>query len=148
MRYVFVVTGKVGLVRDWGGPGVPLLDWGDIWRLYHEGVEFGSHTQTHRSLLSLSAGELVAECAESRLALESALDTRVSSFAYPYGESDAASAHLVGGCGFEAALGKGFDLSRYSDHPLNLPRITITAQDDLRSFARKIGSESNSEANG
>jgi hypothetical protein len=90
-------------------------------------------------LLTLSAEELIAECAESRVALESQVGTRVNALAYPYGETDAPTAHLVGACGFEAAFGMGFDLSRYSDHLLNLPRIAITSRDDIRSFVRRIG---------
>ncbi len=136
--HVFVVTAKVGGTSDWGDDSFPLLGWDEIRELFQDGVEFGSHTHTHRSLLTLSIDELASECAQSRLILERELGCRVTSISYPYGETDRIAQHLVGACGYELGVGIRFGLSSFSDNFLDLARVEITGHDEFEDFAGKL----------
>jgi peptidoglycan/xylan/chitin deacetylase (PgdA/CDA1 family) len=66
-----------------GEPG--FLGWDDLLELSRAGVEVGSHSLEHRSLGSLTQGEVRRQVVESRRALEDRLGLEVSALAYPYG---------------------------------------------------------------
>ncbi len=51
----------------------------------NQGWELGSHTRTHRNLTKLEPQEQIAEIISSKQHLESIFQTKVTSFAYPYG---------------------------------------------------------------
>ena len=59
------------------------------------GVEIGSHGMTHAPLVTGAAADLRREIVDSRAALETMLETRVESFAYPYGATPSASARRL-----------------------------------------------------
>lgn len=136
---VFLVTEKIGQESDWElHKNTPLMDWAAIKALQKEGVEFGSHTATHRSLTALSAEEIVKEAATSRTALLTALQTNVGVMAYPFGDSNDTVKHLVGACGYtigvevrDAACGLGEDW-------MALPRLEVKGTDDLQTFICKL----------
>ena len=63
---VFLVAGKVGRTNEWDhhyGQEIPLLGWEEIRGLQKEGIEFGSHSMSHRPLTKLSVEETVREAA-------------------------------------------------------------------------------------
>jgi peptidoglycan/xylan/chitin deacetylase (PgdA/CDA1 family) len=57
-----------------------LLEFADV-----PGVEIGAHTQSHPRLANLTLEDQTDEIVGSRLALQDALGSPVSSFAYPFG---------------------------------------------------------------
>jgi peptidoglycan/xylan/chitin deacetylase (PgdA/CDA1 family) len=85
---VYLVADEIGRHNRWdqaAGEVIPLLSWREIKQLQAEGVSFGSHSATHRSLSSLRLQEVVRELRRSTAVLEQGLGTAVRSFAYPYG---------------------------------------------------------------
>ncbi|MBD0288145.1 MAG: polysaccharide deacetylase family protein, partial [Flavisolibacter sp.] len=73
---VFLVADHIGKTASWLKPynkEVPLMRWEEIRRLRDEGVEFGSHSATHRALTALSSEDIVLEGATSRTIIQSAL---------------------------------------------------------------------------
>jgi peptidoglycan/xylan/chitin deacetylase (PgdA/CDA1 family) len=62
------------------------LKWDDAERLLELGHEVGSHTRTHRELVSLDRDELDDEVAGSRAELERRLGRAPAHFATPYGD--------------------------------------------------------------
>ena len=50
------------------------------------GIEFGSHSITHSSLISLNQKELIKEIKNSKKQIEKVIKKEVSLFAYPYGD--------------------------------------------------------------
>ena len=57
---VFLVAERVGKSNQWDeiyGESVPLMDWVQIRQLQAQGIEFGSHSTTHRPLTALSVPE-------------------------------------------------------------------------------------------
>ena len=92
---VYLVTDHCGHVNDWGGnpPELPrsrLLSWSAVRALSGQGIEFGSHTATHPDLTALDRDAAEAEIARSKIAIEDAIGSAVTSFAYPYGRNNGA----------------------------------------------------------
>lgn len=88
---VFLVAAFCGKHNDWEGnpPELPrsqLMSWNEIREAANAGIEFGSHTMTHRSLARLKPGEVKAELIDSKKMIEDKLGKKVSTFAYPFGE--------------------------------------------------------------
>lgn len=139
---VFLVTRHVGGHSSWAGEaGTPLLDWEEVCRLHAAGVEFGSHTVTHRALPTLTHGEVAREAAASRLELERHLGTPVTAFSYPFGESDAVVRHLIGACGYTLGFGIQGRPSRLHDDLLHLPRIEVSGHEGFEEFVAKLSPE-------
>ncbi len=72
--------------------------------LIARGHEIGSHSHSHALLPQCTADELQAEIAGSKLKLESALGTPITTFCYPNGSTDQRSVALVREAGYRAAV--------------------------------------------
>lgn len=70
-------------------------------------VTVGAHTVTHPVLPGLDAARRHRELRESKLTCEALAGAPVTQFAYPYGESDAATREAVKGIGFAFACSTG-----------------------------------------
>lgn len=138
---VFLVADQVGKSNQWDtvyGERVPLMDWSQIRQLQAQGIEFGSHTVTHRPLTALSAAEVVREGGRSRTLITQELGIPVQTIAYPYGDVDPVVQHLIGACGYTLGVSCRSGRSCFRDSPLLLPRIEITGSDGLDAFIRKL----------
>jgi peptidoglycan/xylan/chitin deacetylase (PgdA/CDA1 family) len=136
---VFVPSDYVGRtnVFDRGiEPEEPISDWNDLDRLQRAGVSVQSHSASHRPFSNLSTSEQHAELAQSKSALEHALGSTVTAFAYPYGDGGndpAATARLLGQTGYEAAFLYGGGLLHLGGFdPYRLPRIAMGPDTNLR----------------
>jgi peptidoglycan/xylan/chitin deacetylase (PgdA/CDA1 family)/2-polyprenyl-3-methyl-5-hydroxy-6-metoxy-1,4-benzoquinol methylase len=139
---IFLVARNVGRTNDWDqqhGQQKPLLGWEEIRELQRRGIEFGSHSLSHRPLTELPIEEAVREAVRSKTTLERGLGTRVRTFAYPYGASDGVIHHLIGACGYTFGLTCRSGPSQFHDSHLALPRIEIQGHDGLQEFAAKVG---------
>ncbi len=96
---VFVVTGQIGQTGQWGMladyPPMKLMDAGQIRHWARQGIEFGAHSRTHRDLARLPLQSVEQEISGSGKDLEELLQTRINSFAYPYGSYDAAAREVA-----------------------------------------------------
>lgn len=138
---VFLVSEQIGKSNYWDsvyGETVRLMDWQHIHQLQQEGIEFGSHTVSHRQLTALSTTEVVKEGARSRAILERFLEKRIRAFAYPYGDFDPIVQHLIGACGYTIGLSCRSGLSSFNDSLLALPRLEIKGSDNLQDFILKL----------
>jgi peptidoglycan/xylan/chitin deacetylase (PgdA/CDA1 family) len=88
-------------------------------------IEIGAHTVTHASLPSQPRSLRETEIRESKSRLEHQLGHAVTSFAYPFGDCDDASAAAVLSAGFECACGTGEDAVRPGTDRFRLPRFQI-----------------------
>jgi glycosyltransferase involved in cell wall biosynthesis/peptidoglycan/xylan/chitin deacetylase (PgdA/CDA1 family) len=139
---VFLVAEEIGKTNRWDrarGEEVDLLGWEHIRHLQDEGVEFGSHSASHRPLSGLSPVEIVREAARSRAILIRELRRAPRAFAYPHGAEDGSVRHLIGACGYVFGLSCQFRLSGFYDSLLALPRIEVTGSDTLTKFKKKLG---------
>lgn len=138
---VFLVADAIGQSNHWDrvyGEETPLLGWKELRQLQNEGVEFGSHSASHRPLTALSLEEVVCEAARSRAILERGLGVALKAFAYPYGDVDPVVQHLIGACGYTFGLSCRPGLSRFQDALLALPRIEVTGSDSLQEFVARL----------
>src|SRR5262249_33601830 len=124
---VFVVSGSVGRWNTWDalGSAEPLMDWPAIRQLSRDGVEIGAHTVRHHRLTALPAVEAFSEALGSRAALEAQLDAPVVAFAFPFGDYDAGTMHLVGAAGFTYAVTCHAGLATWQSDFLSLPRFEV-----------------------
>jgi len=116
---VFVVTGLLGRPNAYAGSAVDgghtILTSSQVAEMAAAGIEFGSHTCTHRSLPSLSDEELERELSESRRSLAAIVQREVLAIAYPYGHRDARVLAATGRAGYRFGCttnrGRNSDLS-------------------------------------
>jgi peptidoglycan/xylan/chitin deacetylase (PgdA/CDA1 family) len=91
-------------------------------------VEIGAHTVTHPILSKLAPDMQRAEIIGSRQQLESALDRRIGSFAYPYGgadDFDHTTALIVREAGFDHACANVSSRLERGTDVYRLPRILV-----------------------
>lgn len=125
---VFLPTGKIGGVADWPGeqtdPARPLMSWSQVKSLAEQGIDFGGHSVTHPKLPSLNAVDLAREVRESRAAIERQIGRAPTTFAPPYGASNAT---VIAEIRKHFAISCGTRLARVSrtDDPQDLPRIEM-----------------------
>jgi peptidoglycan/xylan/chitin deacetylase (PgdA/CDA1 family)/SAM-dependent methyltransferase len=139
---VFLVAGRVGQTNEWDehhGQEMPLLGWEEIRELQRSGIEFGSHSLSHRPLIGLPIEEVVREAARSKTILERNLNARIRSLAYPYGASDDVVHRLVGACGYTFGMTVRSSPSQFNDWHLALPRIEVQGHAGWQEFAAKVG---------
>lgn len=135
---VFLVTEKCGSFNDWSGnpPELPrsrLLSWQQVKDLSARGIEIGSHSITHPDLTTLEPSDAAKEIRHSKRAIEDAIGTSVTSFAYPFGHFTRAVKLVVedaydGACSTD--LGR---IDRESDRH-SLERIDAYYLSNLRSL--------------
>jgi peptidoglycan/xylan/chitin deacetylase (PgdA/CDA1 family) len=138
---LFVVTERVGGWNQWDtaiGEDVPLLGWNDLRALQAEGVDIGSHSATHRSMVGLRPEDVVREAATSRLVLLKKLGRDVSTFAYPFGLSTRPVEHLTGAAGYVFGLTCANRPASPHDSLLALPRLPIPGSENLLRFLQRL----------
>ncbi|MGH3521285.1 MAG: polysaccharide deacetylase family protein [Mycobacterium sp.] len=98
---VFVIADLVGGSNSWdvAGPRKPLMTAQEICYVAERGMEIGSHSRRHVSLLS--SGDLVTEVVESRTMLEEVTGGEITGFCYPYGHVDALTIDAVRAAGYQ-----------------------------------------------
>ncbi|MEA2690242.1 MAG: hypothetical protein QOD51_2849, partial [Candidatus Eremiobacteraeota bacterium] len=139
---VFLVTDAVGGEAAWDrqfGDPAALMSWPQIRMLARGGVDFASHSATHRRLTRLDTTEIVREALRSKSALERQLGAKQFAMCYPYGEHDATVRWLMARCGYAIGFVGGDVRWPLGADPMAGPRIEITGGDDLETFLRKIG---------
>jgi peptidoglycan/xylan/chitin deacetylase (PgdA/CDA1 family) len=139
----FVVSGALGSVCGWGGPGGegrPLLRPEDLRALERAGMEIGSHGVSHSALTECSSTALRHELEDSKAALEDLLGREVQSFAYPYGRYDERVREAVRAAGYTRACTCRSGWVRADDGPLDIRRVAVLGDDTPARFAWKVGS--------
>jgi peptidoglycan/xylan/chitin deacetylase (PgdA/CDA1 family) len=68
------------------------------------GMELGSHTVSHRSLVGLTDRDLRNELVDSKMALEEIVHQPVSFLSYPYGDVDKRVKHAAHNAGYSCAF--------------------------------------------
>jgi peptidoglycan/xylan/chitin deacetylase (PgdA/CDA1 family) len=107
-----------------------LLTADELGKLSDAGMTIGAHTSSHPVLSQMPAEMAEVEIAESKSALESALQIPVWALAYPFGDPQSVNSQVLAmaeAAGFQAAFlnyggGLGADLP-----PFAMPRIHVTA---------------------
>ncbi len=124
--------------------GRPCLDARDVKALSDAGIEFGSHSVSHRRLVDLPHDELASEIADSRRAIEDITGKAVAMFSYPYRfpeEQPAftrALADLLDGSGYRCGVTTAIGRASAADDPRFLPRLPVNDCDDFPLLQAKL----------
>jgi len=124
--------------------GRECLRWTEVRELCNSGIEFGSHSVSHRRLVELTRHELSEEVATSKRVIEDMTGREVTLFSYPYRFPEENLA-------FTRSLGELLDESGYrggvttvigrsrAKHDLRfLPRLPMNDCDDTRLLRAKL----------
>jgi peptidoglycan/xylan/chitin deacetylase (PgdA/CDA1 family) len=86
---VFVVARYAGRESSWEkknrASAQRLMNWSQVEKLSHSGIEFGSKSLTHRDLTRISVDEVREEVEVSRTMIEEHVGKGVHIFSYPFG---------------------------------------------------------------
>lgn len=113
------------------------LTWKQVFEMKDYGMEFGSHTCSHRNLDELSDKEVVKEIVESKRYLEQRLQLKVRSFCYPSGRYNQKVKEMVREAGYTAAVVTPRQGQRNEDL-YSLKRVGIYSGDTGWRFQLKI----------
>lgn len=137
---VFLPTDLIG-----GGEGrQAYLAWDQVLDLHRQGVEFGSHTVSHRKLIDLSFPEVEREIRDSKIAIEGRIGADVESFSFPYAfpQEDRRFTEMVtsllGKCGYRNAVTTVIGRTGPQDPRFTLKRIPVNDGDDEALFQAKL----------
>lgn len=101
------------------------ISWDDIREMDAAGVRFGCHTHTHQILTSVPAQTARQEIQKSKSAIESALYKRCDLFAYPNGNSSAATRAILAEEGFTAAFTTERGAWIAASDRMAIPRVNV-----------------------
>lgn len=101
------------------------MTWDEMLRLAGEGVQIGSHTQTHQILPAVSPEQSLAELASSKAELESRLGHSCISFAYPNGSWSPAIRGHVEQAGYQVAFTNTPGVWTSATDRLLIPRVNV-----------------------
>ena len=138
---VFVVTGRIGQTNDWdrqiGYTQHRLMTADQIKEWSHKGIEFGSHSRTHRKLTILLYSEMEDEITRSRKDLTKLVQQPVVSFSYPHGCYDENVRNFMSRT-FPLAFTVIPGMNTVETDPLQLRRTTVLPSDTLMSFSFRV----------
>lgn len=99
-------------------------------------VEIGAHTMTHEHLTDLSDLEAREQILNSKFALERTIQAPVTSFAYPFGETNERITQIVRRSGFITAVAADDRYGKNYRNRLLLPRVMVGEQMSIETFTR------------
>jgi peptidoglycan/xylan/chitin deacetylase (PgdA/CDA1 family) len=102
------------------------MSWEQIADLRASGVVFGSHTNTHEILTSLSPSQAEREIVDSKHRIEEELHTLCSLFSYPNGDSSSEVRDIVARAGYRMAfLNQEPGVWTFASDRLQIPRVNV-----------------------
>ena len=114
------------------------LSWEEVKSLQKQGIDFGSHTCTHRKLAELSPGEMRDELRESLQTLATHLSQNNFTLAYPYGSYSDTVIDATRELGYKCALTTDAGTNTQSTNLFSLRRNLIGDDDDESLFAARV----------
>lgn len=137
----FAATGMKSGTNEWdqafGAERRRLLAPTELRELASLGVEIGSHSRSHRDMMTLDEAQQVEEASGSAADLVRLGLPAPRFFAYPFGAVDERCKQVVRSAGYVAAFGCHADYATGNSDPLDLPRVLILASDRRSRFRAK-----------
>jgi peptidoglycan/xylan/chitin deacetylase (PgdA/CDA1 family) len=114
------------------------LTWDQVKVMHKAHWDIQPHGMTHPHLPLLSAAEQKQEITEARRQIEEQLGTTADIFCYPYGEFSKQTLAILQENGFRYAFTIQQGKTTSSQHPLQLKRIYVNAQDSVSAWGKKL----------
>jgi peptidoglycan/xylan/chitin deacetylase (PgdA/CDA1 family) len=125
----FIITGAVGQDR--------YLSWDQIREIQSSGfISFGAHSVSHPNLTKLSYTRLLSELQDSKSTLEAHIGHTVNFISYPYGRTNSKALSAAKKVGFVGGVGVWYAKASYPS--MNMPRVQVSGQMTLRTFASRL----------
>ncbi len=105
------------------------------------GMDIQAHTLTHPHLRTVAPDAAFKEIVDSKTILEKELSQPITSFAYPFGEYNAAVLEMVKRAGFTSAVTINPGYRQRADELFTLHRIRVSYRDSLSDFAARLPGE-------
>ena len=124
---IFLVTDSKRRTNFWDAdePQVSLMSPGQVREMAKYGIEFGSHTVSHRRLPEISSSACAKELRDSKSFLEDILASEVFSFAYPHGALNPQIKEMVGEAGYVYASATDTGPVRFNGDLLEIRRTQV-----------------------
>lgn len=122
-------------------PQSQFLTWDQVREMYQYGINFGSHSISHRSLSTMDKLQISRELSLSKQRMETEIGAEINGFAFPYGtyrDIPADAEKLLEDNGFSWAVTSISGINKSSTNRALLRRIVIYAEDGLRDFHRLL----------
>jgi peptidoglycan/xylan/chitin deacetylase (PgdA/CDA1 family) len=123
-----------------GEPEDLLMNASQLKSLSDAGIEIGAHSLSHRDLTQLSSDEAYHEILQSKLNLEQLLQSKVITFAYPYGYYSDSIKKLAQKAGFEIAVATDRGGLHIEQDLFEVFRVAIFPSDNPWKFWKKTQS--------
>lgn len=124
--------------------GRECLTWSEVRDLHRAGIEFGSHTVNHPSLVDLPWAEIRIELQDSKTAIEQELGEAIAAFGYPYAFPQAQPQFvrdfraLLATTGYSSCVTTAIGRAHDSGDRLCLPRLPANSADDALLLEAKL----------
>jgi peptidoglycan/xylan/chitin deacetylase (PgdA/CDA1 family) len=124
--------------------GRPCLAAHEVKALAEAGIEFGSHSVSHRRLVDLPRDELAREIVDSRRTIEDITGKEVAMFSYPYRFPEEQPvftrtlADLLDASGYRLGVTTAIGCPRAADDRRFLPRLPVNDCDDIALLQAKL----------
>jgi len=144
---VYLVVEAIGAVQRFSSnefeglyPDEDMLMWSEVKEMRDGGLQFGSHLLRHHDLTSLSAADADEQLIGSKHQVEERLGVPCTSFCYPWGRHNNATADAVRGAGYENAvitIQDRWDRAHPPDR-YRIPRADVRRDYSLDDFSRVV----------
>jgi peptidoglycan/xylan/chitin deacetylase (PgdA/CDA1 family) len=114
------------------------MSWSEIKQLAEKGVEFGSHTCTHRKLTEIPAAEVDTELRQSKEVITRELRVPDLPLAYPYGFTNDSIASVAQSLGYSCAITTETGFNDATTDFFKLRRVLVGDNDDVPAFATRL----------
>ncbi len=108
------------------------MTWDEVRVLHEAGMEIGSHSKSHQYMTRQDAEEQMFEVTQSKKILEEKLDSKVETFAYPYGLFNADMQDMLKDAGYTTARGLDTGVTHSQESLYELPSYLI--RNDFNDF--------------
>lgn len=140
---MYLPTGYIGKERK-TFKGNDCLTWTEVAELQCAGMEFGSHTVNHPTLVELPWQEIERELSDSKSQIEQSLGSATSLFAYPYAFPERNLAFvsrfrdLLAQAGYDNCVTTCIGRADAQSDVYALPRLPANSADDPRLLRSKL----------
>ena len=141
--YCFIVTNKIGDYNEWDKhkdkfKKMKIMDVEQIKEWLISGFNIGSHSLDHVDLTKLNRNDKIDQIVNSKKHLNSLFDTKIDTFAFPFGSYDDETQNIIIEYYDYAVTTKR---SRFIKNKYNnnlLPRVPVSKNDNFFKFFLKI----------
>lgn len=117
------------------------MSWDDIRTLHREGIEVGSHTESHAILTEFSEEGIKNELVSSKKIIEKEINAPVLAFSYPKGRYNEKIKNEVKNAGYKFAITTEYGINSFSDicaNSFELKKVAPRVYENMTEFSVRL----------